>query len=209
MARPRLVVFARAPAIGVGKTRLAHDIGRVEAWRVSRALAARTLWRLRDQRWSLELRLTPDRAGAARPPPDWPPTLLRVGQGGGELGARLERAFHRARGPVAVIGTDAPEISRALVAEAFAAGRRGGAAIGPAEDGGFWLLALSGPRARRVSLAGVRWSGPHALVDTLERVGKAARLPTLLDIDDGEDLRRWATSPTRQRGRRPEQDIGP
>ena len=51
MARPTLIVFARSPAIGVGKTRLARDIGAVEAWRVYRAMSTRLLWRMRDPRW--------------------------------------------------------------------------------------------------------------------------------------------------------------
>lgn len=39
MNRPTLIVFARAPAVGVGKTRLARDVGRVEAWRAYRAMS--------------------------------------------------------------------------------------------------------------------------------------------------------------------------
>ena len=60
------------------------------------------------------------------------------------MGDRLERALRaHARGPVAVIGTDAPEVTPALVRRAFRSLRRTGVVLGPAEDGGFWLLALS------------------------------------------------------------------
>lgn len=193
MRKPRVAVFARAPAIGVGKSRLARDVGRVEAWRLYRMLSARTLWRLRDPRWSVEVAITPDRAEAGKAPLGWPRTARR-GQGGGGLGVRLERVFAGASGPIAVVGTDAPDISRALIAAAFRAVSRSGAAIGPAEDGGFWLLALNARRARRLDLTGVRWSGPHALADTLERIGPAERLPMLIDIDDGRDLARWRAS---------------
>lgn len=193
MHRPRVVVFARAPAMGVGKSRLARDVGSVEAWRLYRNLSARTLWRLADPRWALEVAITPDRAEAGGAPLGWPKTARRR-QGGGGLGVRLERVFAGASGPVAVVGTDAPEISRALIGAAFSAVRRSGAAVGPAEDGGFWLLALNARRARRLDLSGVRWSGPHALADTLERIGPATRLPMLIDIDDGRDLARWRAS---------------
>ena len=186
MTRPTLIVFARAPAMGVSKTRLARDVGPVEAWRVYRAMAAGVIRRLHDPRWRLVVRIAPDRA-------TWPPGVEREPQGRGDLGARLDRALQaHARGPVAVIGTDAPEMTRQHVARAFREVRRSGVVFGPAEDGGFWLLALSGPRARRVRLSPVRWSSPHALEDTAAAMkAPAVLLETLHDVDDGRALRAW------------------
>ncbi len=184
--KPTLIVFARAPAIGVGKTRLARDVGPVEAWRVYRAMSEGLLRRLRDPRWRLVVRVAPDDSR-------WPAGLTREPQGSGGLGERLERAIRAlARGPVAVIGSDAPEVTRARIGRAFAAARRSGVAFGPAEDGGFWLLALSPQRARRVSFAGVRWSSRHTLADTAAVLGgRAAYLEALSDIDDAPSLRAW------------------
>src|SRR3712207_9021389 len=54
MNRPTLIVFARAPAMGVSKTRLARDVGAVEAWRIYRAMAADVIRRLCDPRWRSE-----------------------------------------------------------------------------------------------------------------------------------------------------------
>lgn len=186
MKRPTLLIFARAPAIGVGKTRLARDVGRVEAWRVYRAMSLPLVRSLsRDPRWRTVVRLAPDRA-------NWPGATSEA-QGGGGLGERLERAFRaHARGPVAAVGTDAPDVTPGRVWQAFGAARAAGAALGPAEDGGFWILALSAERARTVRFPGVRWSSPHALEDTRAALGgRAALLETLLDVDDGEALRRW------------------
>ncbi|HEX6865944.1 MAG TPA: hypothetical protein VF122_01795, partial [Caulobacteraceae bacterium] len=87
MVRPTLIVFARSPAIGVGKTRLARDIGAVEAWRVYRAMSAKVLWAVRDPRWRTVLRLEGQRLDAA-----WPKLPLER-QGRGDLGARLTRAL--------------------------------------------------------------------------------------------------------------------
>ncbi len=68
MTRPTLILFLRVPAIGRGKTRLARDIGKVEAWRLSRAMTAGVLRRVCDPRWRLVVRVTPDGAlaGAER-----------------------------------------------------------------------------------------------------------------------------------------------
>jgi glycosyltransferase A (GT-A) superfamily protein (DUF2064 family) len=191
--KPTLLVFARAPAIGVGKTRLARDVGRVEAWRVSRAMTADLLRRLRDRRWGLVVRVAPDRARF--------PGFRVEPQGPGDLGLKLQRALRdHARGPVAVIGTDAPDVTPARVWRALRAARRTGAAIGPATDGGFWLLALSAHRARRAAFPGVRWSTDQACADAIAALGGGfVRLETLTDVDDLASLRSVRRSPYRPR----------
>lgn len=190
MTRPTLVIFARAPAIGVGKSRLARDVGRVEAWRLYRAMSSGLTRRLADPRWRTVTRIAPDRA-ATRFAGTEP-------QGGGDLGRKLERAIRaHAAGPVAVVGTDCPDVDAARVWKAFRACRVAGAALGPAEDGGFWILALSARRARTVSLNGVRWSTPHAFEDTRAALGgEVSMLERLVDVDDLASLRAiWARAP--------------
>lgn len=187
--RPTLIVMAKAPRVGVGKQRLARDIGKTETWRINRALHAATLRAALDLRWRTLLCVTPDQA-VSEAINVWPPSVARIAQGGGDLGARLARA-KAGRRNVAVIGTDCPGISSKLIAAAFAALRRAPFALGPAYDGGFWLLAArSGDRAAR-AMSGVRWSTQHAAYDVLANLGAAqvAILPTLRDIDTGADLR--------------------
>ena len=170
----------------MGKTRLARDVGRVEAWRAYRAMSEPLVRRLAaDSRWRTVVRMAPDGAGwrGARSEP----------QGRGDLGQRLERAIRaHGRAPVAVVGTDAPDLTADHVRRAFRAVRTSGAVFGPASDGGFWLLALGPREARRVSFPGVRWSTGDALADARAAIGgRAALLATLADVDDGEALRAW------------------
>ena len=196
--KPTLIIFARAPAIGVGKTRLARDVGRVEAWRAYRALSGPLVRQLAgDPRWRTVVRMAPDDAR-------WPGAASE-GQGGGGLGERLQRAFRaHARGAVAAIGTDAPHVTPERVWRAFQRTQGGRVVLGPAEDGGFWILALDAVRARSVRFPGVRWSSPHTLEDTRRALGgRAVLLETLLDVDDGEALRRWRRIEARVDGRRP------
>lgn len=189
---PLLVIFAKAPVIGGAKTRLARGIGKVSAWRIYRAMTAGLMRRLDDPRWRTMLAVAPDRAAARRFPGVWPHGLARAGQGGGDLGARQARAF-AGRGPVCVIGTDAPDVTRADIAQAFAQLKRHDAVIGPAEDGGYWLLALNGPAPRGV-FDGVRWSHPETLSDLEARLTACglsiARLRALRDVDEAADLNR-------------------
>ena len=189
---PLLVIFAKAPVIGGAKTRLARGIGKVGAWRIYRAMTARLVRRLDDPRWRTVLAIAPDRAVARRFPGVWPQHLARAGQGGGDLGARQARAFSR-RGPVCVIGTDAPEVTRADIAAAFAQLKRDDAVIGPAEDGGYWLLALNSPAPHGL-FEGVRWSHGETRADLEARLTahgmSIARLRALRDVDEVGDLRR-------------------
>jgi hypothetical protein len=67
--------------------------------------------------------------------------------------------------------------------------------LGPAEDGGYWLIGLKRTRPIPAGLfQGVRWSSPHALTDTrasLPRWFSVALLETLEDVDDAGSYRRW------------------
>ncbi len=187
--RPTLIVMAKAPRVGVGKQRLARDIGRTEAWRINRALHGVTLRAACDPRWRTLLCVTPDRAAGERFSV-WPRGVARIAQGGGDLGARLARALAAHRG-VAIIGTDCPRLSRAHIAATFAALMRAPFALGPTPDGGFWVLAARDGRAAARAMAGVRWSSAQAADDVLHNLAPArvAMLETLGDVDVAADLR--------------------
>ena len=193
--RRHLTVFARAPALGSGKRRLARDIGDVAALHFERLMLERLLRRLgRDWRWRLRIAVTPDRARHRRRL--WPGRIPIVRQGRGDLGARMRRALAaRPPGPAVLVGTDIPALMPQHIADAFRLLGRHDLVFGPAADGGFWLV---GPRRSPClpPLFGeVRWSGPHALADVLANlprhvsVGFAARLE---DVDDGASFRRLA-----------------
>lgn len=189
----RLVVMVKEPHPGRVKTRLAREIGTVPAAWWFRHQAADLLRRIEDPRWQTILAVTPDPAGMASRV--WPPHLARLPQGGGDLGRRMARALHLP-GPTLVIGSDIPDIAPRHIARAFAALARADMVVGPALDGGYWLIGL-----RRVPppglFAGVRWSGPHALADTLASAAglRIACVDALADVDSGADLRRLRRFP--------------
>jgi rSAM/selenodomain-associated transferase 1 len=187
--RDTLYVFARAPRLGTVKRRLARAIGARAALAAHRRLLAQTLQRVgRDRRFATVLAVTPDRA---RGP--WTRGLPRVGQGRGDLGARMLRLLRRhPRGRVAIVGCDIPGLAAADIARAFHALRGAAAAFGPAADGGYWLVAL-GPRRPADPFARVRWSSRHALADTLAHFPRrrVALLRPLADLDTVDDWRAW------------------
>lgn len=184
--RDTAIIYARAPRLGAVKRRLARDIGERAALRFHLAtLRALTRALARERRFRTVLALTPDRARFRLPA-----KLPRIGQGSGDLGRRMHRSFLRyRRGRVALIGCDIPEAGAADLIAAFRALGRADAVFGPAEDGGYWLVAL-GPRRPARPFGRVRWSTAHALEDTVANFAarRVVMLRRLRDVDTGADL---------------------
>lgn len=197
---PRLVVMAKSPVAGRVKRRLARDIGDVAAIRFYRGILARTVLRLgADPRWRTYLAVTPDTAMAAS---CWPSlgNVMRIPQGAGDLGARMQALFDGLPpGPVIIVGSDIPAIRSSHIAGAFKLLAGSDAVFGPAPDGGYWLVGLKRSPRRLVPFAGVPWSTDKALAATLANLcGKnVAFAPRLSDVDTKEDYRREGTSAER------------
>jgi rSAM/selenodomain-associated transferase 1 len=191
--RRTLVIFAKAPALGRVKSRLARDSDAAAALAFYRTALRQLVRRVaRDRRWRTVLAVTPDRA--ARATRLWPQLTERAAQGRGDLGARMARSLRTApKGAVVIIGADIPDIRASHVARAFAALGTADFVFGPARDGGYWLIGAKGA-ARNIAMFGnVRWSSPHALADTRANLQRwsVATIDTLDDIDDAAALRRF------------------
>lgn len=191
--RARLVVMVKDPRPGCVKTRLGQEIGMVEAAWWFRHQVRRLLREVRDPRWQVLLAVTPDQAVASRA---WPADIPRVEQGGGNLGRRMKRLLGgTAPGPVCVIGADIPGVSKAHVARAFHTLGHHDAVFGPAPDGGFWLVGMKRTAQPPTGMfRDVRWSGPHALADSMASLGgmRVALCDMLADVDTAADLARQA-----------------
>jgi hypothetical protein len=187
-----LVIFLKEPRPGRVKTRLARALGTMGAAWWFRHQAARLIRRVgRDARWRTVLAVTPDREGLVSRV--WPAGLARWPQGPGDLGARMRRAFAgMPPGPVIIVGADIPGLRAAHVAEGFRLLGRHEAVLGPARDGGYWMVGLRrGGRAVPAGLfRAVRWSSAHALADTLRSLAPldVGFGPVLADVDEAADL---------------------
>ena len=195
VGRNRLVILLKAPLPGFVKTRLAAVLG-VDAATAAYRVLAENLFRNLGDHPDVELRYAPDDAAAelrAWQRPRW----KLAPQGEGDLGERLNRTFvdhfsHGARKVVA-IGADCPEVTRDDVEAAFAALDAADVVLGPASDGGYWLIGL---RASRPWLfRGIRWSTASVLAETVAKAADSglsvARLRVLSDVDTVEDWREW------------------
>ena len=184
----RVVLFTRYPVPGQAKTRLIPALGAVGAAALHRTLTERTVAVVRDSGLSLEIRSTGANVEMFS---DWLGVGGVVDQGEGDLGTRLARAAPPY--PVIFIGADAPDLTPALLRNAADALRDASVVIGPAEDGGYWLLGLAGEVPG--VFADIAWSTDAVFAQTLTRLATAGIAPVLLpelaDCDRPEDLARW------------------
>ncbi|HTH49039.1 MAG TPA: TIGR04282 family arsenosugar biosynthesis glycosyltransferase [Candidatus Limnocylindria bacterium] len=198
MARSRLLVFLKAARPGTVKTRLAATIGPVRALAAYGELVATTLAAVAELGSDLdvELRFTPDEA---RPEVEsWlQPGWRAVPQGEGDLGARLTRAFADAFADscphVLVIGSDCPYLTAHDLRTALEALAQADLVLGPAADGGYWLLGLRA--AYPEVFSGINWSTPQVRRQTLARARLAGltlrELRTLSDVDTEAEWLTW------------------
>jgi rSAM/selenodomain-associated transferase 1 len=203
MAKPLVIVFARAPRYGAVKTRLAKDIGAAETIAFYRRELSSLMRRLRrDARFETTLAVTPDASVLERGL--WPQGARLAAQGPSDLGRRMIRALRSAGArPAIVIGSDIPSIRNEHLWAAFRALGTAPVVFGPARDGGYWLIGARHPqRLKPDVLDGVRWSSPDTLSDSAARIEGARVLETTLqDIDDGAayDAYRKSLSPATKR----------
>jgi hypothetical protein len=199
-----LILLARFPRPGHAKTRLAASLGEEQATRLYRLCA--------DHAFNESGRLSShieryifyadevDRKLMQR----WAGRGFRyVAQREGDLGQRLEHACctvlsHGAQKAIAV-ATDVPDLSATIIDEAIAALDACDVVMGPSHDGGYYLIGMR--KLHHQLLSGIPWSTDTVLQRTLsiaESSGfKTYLLPSLIDIDTEEDIRRWyqETSP--------------
>lgn len=193
----RLALFARPPVAGRVKTRLSPALPPRLACDLYAALLGDALEALGAARaaerfvyWSED---APEAATVALPP-----GVAARRQAGGDLGSRLAAAFAEllpAPGDrAAIVGADCPELRAAHLERAIEALGAHDAALGPAADGGYWIVALARPAP--ALFAGVAWGTDRVLAQTLERARAAGRrvalLETLADLDTPADLARCA-----------------
>lgn len=189
---PSVLVVAKAPEPGRVKTRLGADIGMAAAAELAAAALLDTLAAGAETGWAGHVSLDGDLDEAVRK--DEIRTALEGWtvhpQEGADFGARLADAHRRVAGPVVQVGMDTPQVTGPLLAAAAAGLATYDAVLGPAEDGGWWVLALRDP-AHAAALADVPMSTPSTYADTraaLESAGlRVGDTATLRDVDTVPD----------------------
>ncbi|WP_170004301.1 TIGR04282 family arsenosugar biosynthesis glycosyltransferase [Pseudopontixanthobacter vadosimaris] len=187
MLQPRIALFARYPTPGRCKTRLVPALGPQGAADIHRRLVERTLDTIRASGLPFTVWITGADAGAFH---RWLGRDVNLQeQGSGDLGDRLARV----PAPMILLGADIPDLTAEHLRQAAAALQHAPFVIGPAEDGGYYLLGCAKPAP--YLFVDMAWGGDTVALETRRRI--AARgldcvmLDPRADLDRPEDLPRW------------------
>jgi rSAM/selenodomain-associated transferase 1 len=194
MSREALIIFQKNLELGKVKTRLGKDLGDETALEIFKKLCTRTYIesdRLAQKKFLFYSSFIPEA-------PEWSigNSEPRV-QKGEDLGKRmllaisevLEEGYEKA----VLIGTDCPEISTEILEKSFRALDQHEVVLGPAEDGGYYLIGMKQPISKLFE--NIPWSTEQVLPKTLEILKSKgisySLLPTLSDLDTLEDWERF------------------
>ena len=195
MEKDCLIMFVKSPDAGDVKSRLASVLGKEQARQLYRCFVEDLLDTLDRGDYRIKLFFSP---------PGHRQNLVRwLGRGrsyepqtGGDLGEKMKNAFEKCFDDfkkAILIGSDIPDLPGEIIEEGFDALASAGAVIGPAYDGGYYLLGFRAETFLRDPFSGIPWSTEAVFKDTLsilDRKGvKTAVLPTWRDIDRYEDLK--------------------
>lgn len=184
-----LIIFTRNPELGKVKTRLASTIGDVAALEIYEDLIQHTVNASKKLQFDKEVHYSEEIIKDDA----WDNEVyIKKGQSGLDLGMRMENAFKQGfqnyYNQIVIIGSDLPEISEQILLSAFNALEGHDYVIGPASDGGYYLLGMKSlhPEIFKNKI----WSTDSVLKDTLENI-KNERVKILemkSDIDTHKDL---------------------
>ena len=191
-----LYLMAKAPLPGAVKTRMRPHLAPHQSAQLARLMLRQSVETAR-RHWPGEVALCvlPDARHPAFAQLAAEHQLEVTAQTGADLGAKMLAALQRGgarAGCAAVMGCDVPHCPGAVLATAHALLARGGNPVGPARDGGFYLLGLQRAAAIDALFNGVDWRAPATLDAVRARAATAGvrlrDLPTLRDIDHYPDL---------------------
>ncbi|MGL4376645.1 MAG: TIGR04282 family arsenosugar biosynthesis glycosyltransferase [Microcoleaceae cyanobacterium] len=192
----KLIVFTRYPILGKTKTRLIPVLGEDGATKLHRQLTEKTISTVKKLFCYHPLSLEVNFAGGTKNlMQNWlGDTFIYEPQPDGDLGERMaiafQKSFESGYEKVIIIGTDCPTLKHHILREAFEALNQNELVLGPAEDGGYYLIGLRHfiPQL----FENISWGTSSVLEQTnaiaLSLNLSIAYLPILADIDRPEDL---------------------
>ena len=186
-----LIIFAKAPQMGIVKRRLANDIGHIKATFWYKSQLANLIKQLNHK--------VPVRKYLFITPKNSKGFFKHCARGNwqikyqskGHLGERMADAMSRvSNGPRILIGSDIPNVKYEYIRLAFKELGKSKVVFGPSNDGGYWLIGVAGGQ-KLPKIKDVRWSTQYALTDTIRcfnQPKKIGYVQTMSDIDNGEDF---------------------
>lgn len=191
MSKNHLIIFVKNAELGKVKTRLATTVGDENALLIYKVLLEHT--------FQITLPINADKdvyySDFIQNVDQFNELVYQKHiQKGKDLGERMYNAFRHSSGEwadhIVLIGSDCYELNSGIIEEAFKVLKTSDFVLGPAEDGGYYLIGMNEPE--KSVFENIEWSTPNVLLDTILQIQKLGKthylLPTLSDVDREEDL---------------------
>ncbi|WP_121666893.1 TIGR04282 family arsenosugar biosynthesis glycosyltransferase [Mesonia aquimarina] len=185
-----LLVFVRHPELGKCKTRLAKSIGNEAALEIYKTLLSHTASIIKNIDADKQIWYTEDVVENDLWQRDY---FSKKQQHGNDLGERMQFAFQEGfqagYRQIVIVGSDIYDLSEKIISDAFSALDQDDYVIGPAKDGGYYLLGMN--QLNSAVFQNKKWSTASVFKDTLKSMSnkKVTLLPELNDIDVVDDIR--------------------
>jgi len=191
-----LGLFAKFPEPGKVKTRLAKDIGPDAAARVCREIAEYVLKRTSPEGSGYHRIIFFSPETMTQRFSEWMPDEVLRAQTGGDVGERMDNAlkelFDLGAEKAIVVGSDIPGLHRGIIDQAFQELDSGDVVIGPAMDGGYYLIGMKSPNPE--IFRNISWGTEKVFKETVTIIEKKGLsygvVATLFDVDDLDDFTR-------------------
>ena len=190
MSKEALILFVRKPELGKVKTRIAATEGETVALTIYQ--------RLLEHTYSITAALPVDKyvfyAGEIEKDDTWSLGYHKLLQDNTDLGNRMKAAFtllfHKGYDRICIIGSDCYELDELMIQQAFATLTAQDIVIGPAKDGGYYLLGMR--QELRDIFQNIEWSTENVLQQTIDQINALGSsyylLPYLNDVDTIDDV---------------------
>jgi rSAM/selenodomain-associated transferase 1 len=194
-----LIVFTRYPEVGKTKTRMISALGADEAAKLQQYMTEHTLNTAKKLKLCRDLAIEIHFAGGDKQlMTEWLGQEIKYTfQASGDLGCKMHSAFEQAFSldsqRVVIIGTDCPDLNQVILLDAFDLLHKQDLVLGPANDGGYYLIGLNRPIPQLFE--NISWGTAQVLTQTqaiAQQLNlKINYLPYLSDVDRPEDLAIW------------------
>ena len=188
-----LIVFLKNAELGRVKTRLAVEVGDDKALDIYQKLSAYTLNVVSNLPYDKRIYFSSQIKSEELLPDDSFKHFLQRGKDlGDRMYSALKSSFVESAQKVVIIGSDCPVISESIIAEAFDALNDTDVVIGPAEDGGYYLIGMSQPY--KFLFEDIIWGTENVFIDTYTKLNdhniKFRILERLYDVDTVDDAKK-------------------
>jgi rSAM/selenodomain-associated transferase 1 len=190
-------IMVKYPEPGRVKTRLAKDIGEENAARICRRIAERILCNTKPLSGAYDRFVLYDPPERKKDFEEWLSGEHLLAQTGNDVGEKMDNAIRALLSMGAkkavITGADIPDLNREVIVMAFESLTAADIVIGPAKDGGYYLIGMKSPHPELFH--DIPWSTETVLGKTVGIISggslRYSTVPALSDLDTAEDLRRF------------------